>query len=109
MKIFGINGFGRIGRTSFRVWWKYQRDVSDLKVINTSGSMPIKDWVYLMKYDSNYGPFGDEISFEEHQSNEAVTDEDPLLGILTVGSANGASGAGGVSARSASGAAGGAK
>src|SRR5258708_11159247 len=85
MKIFGINGFGRIGRTSFRVWWKYQRDISDLKVINTSGSMPIKDWVYLMKYDSNYGVFGDEITFEEHQSNDKVTDEDPLLGVLTVG------------------------
>lgn len=85
MHTFGINGFGRIGRTSFRVWWKYQKDVADLKVINTSGSMPIKDWVYLMKYDSNYGIFNQDISFEEHQDNAKVTDEDPVIGTLRIG------------------------
>jgi glyceraldehyde 3-phosphate dehydrogenase len=85
MKTFGINGFGRIGRTAFRVWWKYHREKADLKVINTSGSMPIADWVYFMKYDSNYGTLNEEISFEEHQSNEKVTDEDPVIGTLKIG------------------------
>ncbi len=85
MKTFGINGFGRIGRTSFKVWWKYLRDKADLKVINTSGSMPIKDWVYLLKYDSNYGVFEEPIHVEEHQSNSKVTDEDPVIGTLHIG------------------------
>ncbi len=82
MHTFGINGFGRIGRTAFRVWWKFHRDESQLKLINTSGSMKIADWVYLLKYDSNYGMFGDEIEFEEHQSNEKVSDQDPVIGKI---------------------------
>ncbi len=85
MKNFGINGFGRIGRTSFRVWWMYQKDVLDLKVINTSGSMPIADWVHLLKYDSNYGIFAEPITFEEHQSNKDVTDQDSVIGTIHIG------------------------
>jgi glyceraldehyde 3-phosphate dehydrogenase len=85
MKTFGINGFGRIGRTAFRVWWLHQKDVSDLKVINTSGSMDIADWVHLLKYDSNYGQFSENISFTEQQKAKAATDENPVLGTITVG------------------------
>jgi glyceraldehyde 3-phosphate dehydrogenase len=85
MQAFGINGFGRIGRTSFRIWWKTHRNEIDLKLINTSGSMPIGDWVYLIKYDSNYGQFGEAIAFEEHQSNSKATDQDPLLGFIKIG------------------------
>ncbi|NCN50869.1 MAG: type I glyceraldehyde-3-phosphate dehydrogenase, partial [Candidatus Pacebacteria bacterium] len=55
MQTFGINGFGRIGRTSLRVWWENHRDDSELVLINTSGSMEIEQWVHLLKYDSNYG------------------------------------------------------
>lgn len=85
MKTFGINGFGRIGRTSFRVWWQFQREQLDLKVINTSGSMPIADWIHLLKYDSNYGIFTEPMTFEEHQSNKDVTDQDPVIGTLHIG------------------------
>jgi glyceraldehyde 3-phosphate dehydrogenase len=86
MPIFGINGFGRIGRTAFRVWWKNNHhNRIDLKVINTSGSMKIGDWVHLLKYDSNYGPFNEEMTFTEHQSNKDVTDQDPLIGTIKIG------------------------
>lgn len=85
MKTFGINGFGRIGRTSFRVWWKSHRDSQDLKVINTSGSMELADWVHLLKYDSNYGNFQETISFEQQQSKKDVSDENPVLGTITLG------------------------
>lgn len=86
MSTFGINGFGRIGRTSFRVWWKQNHhNQVDLKVINTSGSMRIGDWVHLLKYDSNYGPFTEPITFTEHQSNKDVTDQDPVIGSLKIG------------------------
>ncbi len=84
MNTFGINGFGRIGRTAFRVWWKYQREHADLKMINTSGSMDIANWIHLLKYDSNYGIFDAEISFEEHQTHDKVTDTDPVLGTINI-------------------------
>lgn len=84
MQTFGINGFGRIGRTSLRVWWQYHRDTLDLKMINTSGSMEIGDWVHLIKYDSNYGPFNQNISFRKDRSTKEVTDDQPELGVIII-------------------------
>lgn len=81
---FGINGFGRIGRTALRVWWQFYQDQSDLKVINTSGSMDLADWAHLLKYDTNYGIFPFEITSQSHLSHKEVTDEDPVLGTLTI-------------------------
>lgn len=84
-KIFGINGFGRIGRTAFRVWWQYHREAMNLRVINTSGSMDIEDWAHLIKYDSNYGPFSEPITVNRQQSKKEATDENPVLGTLKIG------------------------
>jgi glyceraldehyde 3-phosphate dehydrogenase len=81
---FGINGFGRIGRTSFRVWWQHYRDQFELKAINTSGSAEIEDWAHLLKYDTNYGPFAGTITTERHQSKADVTDTNPVLGTISV-------------------------
>jgi glyceraldehyde 3-phosphate dehydrogenase len=81
---FGINGFGRIGRTSFRVWWLYHRDSLDLKAINTSGSMTLKNWVHLLKYDTNYGKLDAQIEIIEEQSNKDATDENPVLGKIKI-------------------------
>lgn len=88
MKTFGINGFGRIGRTAFRVWWQKHADELDLKVINTSGSMNIEDWVHLLKYDSNYGVFGAQISYQKLQEAKEATDENPVLGTIVIGNRN---------------------
>lgn len=82
---FGINGFGRIGRTAFRVWWLFHRDEMTLRVINTSGSMDIEDWAHLIKYDSNYGPFAESITVQRQRSRKEVSDENPVLGTLTIG------------------------
>lgn len=79
---FAINGFGRIGRTSFRLWWTQYRHDLKLVAINTSGSMSLKDWVHLLKNDSSYGHFDPGITFEEQQNNKEVTDENPVLGTL---------------------------
>jgi glyceraldehyde 3-phosphate dehydrogenase len=81
---FGINGFGRIGRTSFRVWWQRFRDQAELVVINTSGSSEIETWAYLLKYDYNYGVFGADIQIEHWRDVKAVTDTDPELGKLII-------------------------
>jgi glyceraldehyde 3-phosphate dehydrogenase len=47
--------------------------------------MPIADWVHLLKYDSNYGIFMEPITYEEHQSNKDVSDQDPVIGTLHIG------------------------
>jgi glyceraldehyde 3-phosphate dehydrogenase (phosphorylating) len=84
-KTFSINGFGRIGRTSFRVWWEKQRDKLDLKAVNTSGSMELSEWIHLLKYDTNYGKFSEKIQINQTQSKKDVTDENPILGTIKIG------------------------
>lgn len=81
---FGINGFGRIGRTTCRIWWLHHRQESSLAMINTSGSMEIEDWAYLLKRDTNYGKFAAKISVDKQQSRKEVTDENPTLGTITI-------------------------
>lgn len=83
-KTFALNGFGRIGRTSFRVWLEKHFDQLDLKMVNTSGSMELKDWVHLLKYDTNYGPLKEIIQINQQQSNKNVTDENPVLGSIVI-------------------------
>lgn len=85
MHSFGINGFGRIGRTAFRIWWQDHRERLALKVINTSGSMPVADWVHLLKYDSNYGPFREVISYTELQAPKDATEANPVIGTMSLG------------------------
>lgn len=82
MKNFAINGFGRIGRLSTRVWWQHHRSSLRLVAINTSGSMDIDGWAHLLKYDTTYGLFPGIISYEKYQSAKDATDTDPLLGYL---------------------------
>ncbi len=91
MTNFGINGFGRIGRTACRVWWQayktlltLDQEPLDLKIINTSGSMEIEDWANLLKYDSNYGEFEDEIEVKRLQSKDDVNDANPVIGEITL-------------------------
>jgi len=85
MKTFGINGFGRIGRTTFRVWWQFHRDSLDLQAVNTSGSMEIEDWAHLLKYDSNYGVWDQPIKVERLKTTKEVNDTDCLLGYVWLG------------------------
>lgn len=84
MKKFGINGFGRIGRTFVRAWLSKNNPELELKVINTSGSMEIESWAHLLKYDTNYGKFKGEITVNRTQSKDDVTTENPVLGTLNI-------------------------
>lgn len=86
MQNFAINGFGRIGRLSARVWWEHHQDNLKLVAINTSGSMDIDGWAHLLKYDTTYGQFKGTITYEKYQSAKEATDEDPLLGYLILDS-----------------------
>ncbi|KKT83622.1 MAG: Glyceraldehyde-3-phosphate dehydrogenase, type I [Microgenomates group bacterium GW2011_GWC1_44_9] len=84
MTNFSINGFGRIGRSATRVWLASHLDDSNLSVINTSGSQGVSGWAYLLKYDTAYGPLPYPVSSEEVQKPDQVTDENPLLGYITI-------------------------
>jgi len=82
---FSINGFGRIGRISARVWLQNHLDTLDLTVINTSGSIAVSGWAYLLKYDTSYGVLPYSITHEEVQTPDKVTDANPLLGYILIG------------------------
>lgn len=80
----GINGFGRIGRLSFRVaLLKHTQDL-EIAAINTSGSINTAGWAYLANYDTSYGKFAKHVVAEEVKDPKEVTDEDPLIGYLHV-------------------------
>jgi glyceraldehyde 3-phosphate dehydrogenase len=59
----GINGFGRIGRITFRAM---QREYgNDLKVVAINDLVDAQTNAHLLKYDSNYGAFPGTVSAEE--------------------------------------------
>lgn len=79
-----INGFGRIGRVAFRIAvTDYPNDINIL-AINTSGSMDVKGWAHLLKYDTIYGRFEKEVKIEEVQKPTSVNNENPLIGYFTI-------------------------
>lgn len=81
---FGINGFGRIGRTAFRVWWERfgQFGSSQLGAINTSGSSDVEIWAHLLKYDSNYGVWPRDVKVTVYRKAKQATDELPEIGTF---------------------------
>ncbi|MHB8620658.1 MAG: type I glyceraldehyde-3-phosphate dehydrogenase [Chloroflexota bacterium] len=62
MKV-GINGFGRIGRQSFKALLERHRDV---EVVAINDLFDTKTNAHLLKYDSNYGQFNGTIEAREN-------------------------------------------
>ena len=56
----GINGFWRIGRNAFKL--AYERD--DLEVVAVNDLTDTKTLAYLLKHDSNYGTYHNEVSYD---------------------------------------------
>lgn len=56
-----INGFGRIGRSAFKV--AFER--SDLEIVAINDLTDTKTLAYLLKHDSNYGTYHHEVSDAE--------------------------------------------
>ncbi len=75
-----INGYGRIGRVAHRVILeRYAQDV-EIVAINAGSSTDIKGWMYLLKYDTSYGPiYSLDVSYMEKEENPAFKD---LIGYL---------------------------
>src|SRR5581483_1522593 len=62
MTKIAINGFGRIGRQTFkRILEKYP----DLEVVAINDLTDTKTLAHLLKYDSNYGILDKEVTFDE--------------------------------------------
>ena len=57
----GINGFGRIGRQAFKI----ALDNPELEVVAINDLTSPDVLAHLLKYDSNYGRFNHEISYDE--------------------------------------------
>ncbi len=63
---------------------RYTQDI-DVVAINAGSSTDIKGWMYLLKYDTTYGPILDRpISYQEAEANPQTS---KLLGYLLVGNA----------------------
>jgi glyceraldehyde 3-phosphate dehydrogenase len=75
-----INGYGRIGRVAHRVILeKYSQEI-EVVAINAGSSTDIKGWMYLLKYDTSYGPiYSLDVSYMEKEENPALKD---LIGYL---------------------------
>lgn len=80
----GINGFGRIGRLSFRIGLIKHSNEIEFAVVNTSGSMSTSGWSHLVNYDTTYRKFEKEVKPEEIKKPDEATDEDPHIGNLLV-------------------------
>jgi len=59
----GINGFGRIGRITFRAMMQKYRDQIDVVALNDL--VDAQTNAHLLKYDSNYGNYPGNVSAEE--------------------------------------------
>ncbi len=80
-----INGYGRIGRLAHRVVLEKYSSEINIVAINAGSSTDIKGWMYLLKYDTTYGPILDRpISYQEAEGNSPTS---KLLGYLVVGNA----------------------
>ncbi len=78
----GINGFGRIGRIAFRIGLLKHSGNVEFAAINTSGSMDVDGWAYLLKYDTMYRKFEKDIVVEKTKDPKDATDDDPLIGYF---------------------------
>lgn len=62
MKRVAINGFGRIGRASLKIILK----TSGLEIVAVNDLMSIDNAAYLLKYDSVYGIYENEVSVHDN-------------------------------------------
>ena len=66
-----INGFGRIGRSAFKI----ARERSDLEIVAINDLTDTKTLAYLLKHDSNYGEYGRQVEVTE---DELIVDGKPV-------------------------------
>lgn len=57
-----INGFGRIGRSAFKIAFERR----DLEIVAINDLTDTKTLAYLLKHDSNYGDYAREVGYDEN-------------------------------------------
>jgi glyceraldehyde 3-phosphate dehydrogenase len=62
MTKIAINGFGRIGRAAFKIAFERR----DFEVVAINDLTDTKTLAHLLKYDTAYGPYHKEVTFEEN-------------------------------------------
>jgi glyceraldehyde 3-phosphate dehydrogenase len=67
----GINGFGRIGRLTFRAIYEKYGLKGDVQVVALNDLTDAKTNAHLLEFDSNYGPFKGTVGYE---GNDLVVD-----------------------------------
>lgn len=70
-----INGFGRIGRSAFKI--AFER--SDLEIVAINDLTDTKTLAYLLKHDSNYGTYSRKVSGD----GDTLTVDDKQIKILS--------------------------
>ena len=60
-KRIAINGFGRIGRNAFKI--AFNRD--DIEIVAVNDLVDNKSLAHLLKYDSTYGTYGHDVSYDD--------------------------------------------
>ena len=74
-----INGFGRIGRNAFKIAFGNP----ELEIVAINDLTDTKTLAYLLKHDSNYGEYHQEVSFDESsvivggKSVKVIAEKDP--------------------------------
>ena len=77
----GINGFGRIGRNAFKIAHNHP----ELEVVAVNDLTSTEVLAYLLKHDSNYGAYHEEVSHDETsiivagKSIKVLAEKDPAL------------------------------
>lgn len=74
MPRIAINGFGRIGRQSFKALLERYGD--DLEIVAINDVTDIETLAHLLRHDSTYGPFEGEIRSAANQLTVVYFDED---------------------------------
>lgn len=78
-----INGYGRIGRVAHRVIIEKFKDSIEVVAINTGDSTDVEGWMYLLKYDTIYGPLK-EHTLSVKKAGELATPGEANIGTLIV-------------------------
>ena len=81
-----INGYGRIGRVAHRIIIEKHSSEIEVVAINAGKSTDLSGWMYLLKYDTNYGVLKDHtfsIKTPEEKPLDVQTEAE-FLGWLSV-------------------------
>ncbi|HMS22226.1 MAG TPA: type I glyceraldehyde-3-phosphate dehydrogenase [Candidatus Levybacteria bacterium] len=79
-----INGYGRIGRVAHRIIIEKHSDEIEVVAINAGSSTDMQGWMYLLKYDTTYGPLSHHALFIQKPEEVAVTTSIPTIGAIVV-------------------------